>query len=75
MQDNNEHRKFLHELANVLTILKANIRKVQKEFEAPEAHEIDRALCVQRLTKAMETMSRIEDLHASYYQVIRKEAA
>lgn len=75
MKELSTHRKFLHDLSNPLTILQGTIRKIQKELENSEGREIDRALCVDRLNKAMEAIKRMEELHSNYYQFIRQEAA
>ncbi len=75
MEDIPPERKFLHDLATPLTVAKGAIKKIQSEFTKTDGTELDRELCITRLNKTMESLKKIEDLHADFRAYLQQKDA
>ncbi len=65
-----QERKFLHDIATPITIIKLTLRKVIDEMGKGNA---DLAQHMDRLAKVEKAVDRLEELHASHKLEISKE--
>jgi hypothetical protein len=65
-----ESRMFLHDTATPLTVARGALRRVQTEL-AKEGQEVfDKAVCIDRLTKAFKAINQLEAFHAQHKERI-----
>ncbi len=64
-----EDRKFLHDLATPLTVVKTLVKRQVTELEGP-ASGVDPAKQLDRLKKVLEAIKQMEELHASHKERI-----
>ncbi len=57
-----EQRKFLHDLANPLSVLQGNLRIAVRTLEASNQQNPELVEVLKRLSKAMESSSKINSL-------------
>jgi hypothetical protein len=59
-----EQRKFLHDMATPLTVLKTILKRIEKDFQTKEANPELTKSSMERLQKAIESVQKIENMHA-----------
>jgi hypothetical protein len=61
-----ESRMFLHDIATPLTVLRGSLRRVQTELAKEGTESFDKAVCIDRLTKAFNAIDQLEGFHAKH---------
>jgi len=64
MNRNEEDKKFLHEMAGPMTIIRHTVKKLHKSFHDTEK-QISAEECKKVLAMAMDALKKLEDLHAT----------
>jgi hypothetical protein len=65
-----ESRMFLHDTATPLTVLRGALRRVQTELAKEGGQGFDKAVCLDRLTKALSAIDQLEGFHAKHKEKI-----
>ena len=73
MEQLSPERKFLHDLATPVAVLKSVLRRLQKELDNPDATKINMVYVKERLAKALTQIENIENLHAEHRGALREE--
>lgn len=63
MDQNKKDRKFLHDLATPMTIVRTILKKTLSEIEG-RSENISKEVQIARLQKAISALEKMEELHA-----------
>ncbi len=69
MADISKERKFLHDIATPITVMKGSVNRVLKSFRENKT-DAEKELCIDRLERAMKAIENLENLHADHKALI-----